>query len=177
LRRQKMGRKTPDSECLENYKKLCELFKKVIPNPQCYTVIYGCGVDVGMMDFVVVRKTTYTYSNYAIGYDVNQNEIVILPVDIDIEHYGKPYYLKKLEIKKAIQNWMSKEITIQDERLPRKYIQFVVPEFINDDGDNVTIPIKQEEEAKKFSEYFVQNYMEKQTESILQKVISLFIKK
>ncbi|MDR2058012.1 MAG: hypothetical protein LBP83_07000 [Dysgonamonadaceae bacterium] len=172
-----MAKKTPDSVCLENYRKLCELFKRVIPNPQRYTVVYGCGVDVGMMDFVVVRKTTYTYSNYAIGYDAAENEIVILPVDIDIEHYGAPYYLKKSEIIKANQNRMSKEITIRADRLPRKYIQFVVPECINDDEDNVTIPVRQDEEAKKFAEYFVQNFMEKQEENILQKIISLFIKK
>jgi hypothetical protein len=98
-------------------------------------------------------------------------------VDIDIEHYGTPYYLKKSEIRKAVQNWMSKEITIQDERLPKKYIQFVVPELINEDEDNVAILIKQDEEANKFAEYFVQNYMEKQEENILQKIISLFTKK
>lgn len=171
-----MARKIPDSVCLENRTKLCELFKKVIPDSQRYTVVYGCGVDVGMMNYVVVRKTTYSYSNYAIGYDAVENEIVILPVDIDIEHYGTPYYLKKSEIRKAIQSWISKEITIQDDRLPRKYIQFVVPECINEDEDQVTIPIKQEEEAKKFTEYFVQNYMEKQNENILQKIISLLTK-
>ncbi|MDR2444092.1 MAG: hypothetical protein LBE31_11295 [Deltaproteobacteria bacterium] len=172
-----MAKKTPDSVCLENYKKLRELFKKVIPNPQRYTVVYGCGVDVGMMDFVVVRRTTYTYSNYAIGYDTAENEIVILPVDTDIEHYGNAYYLKKSEIRKAIRSSISKEINIQDDRLPKKYIKFVVPEFINEDEDNVTIPIKQDEEAKKFAEYFVQNYMEKSDGGILQKIISLFTKK
>jgi hypothetical protein len=172
-----MAKKIPDSVCLENYKQLRELFKRVIPNPQRYTVVYGCGVDVGMMDFVIVRKTTYAYSNYAVGYDAADNEIVILPVDTDIEHYGTPYYLKKSKVRKAIQNWMSKEITIQDDQLPKKYIQFVVPEFINEDEDNVTIPIRQDDEARKFAEYFAKNYMEKQNENILQKIISLFRKK
>jgi hypothetical protein len=176
--RKEMAKKIPDSECLENYKKLCELFKKVIPNPQRYTtIVYGCGVDVGMMDFVVVRRTTYTYSSYAIGYDAAENEIVILPVDTDIEHYGTPYYLKRSEIRKAIRSRMSEEITIQDERLPKKYIQFVVPELINEDEDHVAIPIKQEAQAKKFTEYFIQNYMEKQDGGILQKIISVFTKK
>lgn len=172
-----MAKKFSDSECLANYKKLCELFAKVIPDSQRYSVVYGCGVDVGMMDFLVVRKTTYTYSSYAIGYDANEHEIVILPVDIDVEHYGTPYYLKKSEIEKAVQNWMSKEITIQDKRLPKKYIQFVVPECINEDEDEVCIPVKQDAEAKKFGQYFVENFMDKQNESILQRIVSLFVKK
>jgi hypothetical protein len=172
-----MARKIPDSECLANYKKLCELFTKVIPGSQRYSVVYGCGVDVGMMSFAVVRKTTYTYSNYAIGYDASEHEIVILPVDVDIEHYGTPYYLKKSEIEKTVQNWVSKEITIQDSRLPKKYIQFVVPELINEDEDEVCIPVKQDDEAKRFGHYFTENYMDKRKESILQKIVSLFMKK
>jgi hypothetical protein len=172
-----MAKKIPDSVCSENYKKLCELFKTAIPNSEHYSVVYGCGVDVGMMDFVVVRKTTYTYSNYAIGYDATVNEIVVLPVDRDIEHYGKAYFLKKTEIEKASQDWISKEITIRHKRFPKQYIQFVVSEYINEDEDEIIIPIKQDEEAKKFLQYFVENYMEKQNESILQKIISLFLKK
>ncbi|MDR2194102.1 MAG: hypothetical protein LBP19_06510, partial [Treponema sp.] len=81
------------------------------------------------------------------------------------------------EIEKASQNWMSKEITIQHKQFPKKYIQFVVSEYINEDEDEVVIPIRQDEEAKKFLHYFVENYMEKQDESILQKIVSLFIKK
>ena len=172
-----MAKKIADSVCLENYKKLCALFKSAIPNAERYAVVYGCGVDVGMMDFVVVRKTTYTYSNYAIGYDTNAHEIVILPVDRDIEQHGTAYYLKKPEIGKASQNWMSKEITIQHTQLPKKYIQFVVSEYINEDEDEVIIPIKQDEEAKQFLQYFVENYMEKHNEGILQKLVSSFVKK
>jgi hypothetical protein len=171
-----MAKKIPDSVCLENYKKLCELFKRVIPDSERYSVVYGCGVDVGMMDFAVVRKTTYTYSNYAIGYDTIADEIAVLPVDRDIEHHGKAYFLKKLEIEKTSQNSMSKEITIQHKQLPQKYIQFVVSEYINEDEDEVVIPIKQDEEAKKFLQYLAENYMEKQNEGILQKIISLFVK-
>jgi hypothetical protein len=172
-----MSKKIPDSVCLENYKKLCELFKSVIPNSERYSVVYGCGVDVGMMDFVIVRRTTYTYSSYAIGYDTAANEIAVLPVDTDIEHYGKAYFLKKSEIEKASQNWMSKEITIQHGQLPKKYIQFTVQECINEDEDNVVIPVKQDEEAKKFLKFFTESYAEKQTGGIFQKVTSLFAKK
>jgi hypothetical protein len=41
----------------------------------------------------------------------------------------------------------------------------------------IIIPIKQDAEAKKFLQYFIENYIEKQDENILQKIVSLFIKK
>ena len=153
-----MAKKFSDEVCLANYKKLCDLFNKAVPDYSRFLVVYGCGVDVGMADFIVVRKTTYTYSSYAVGYDNNENELVILPVDTDIETYGIPVYMKKSDIDKAKISWLSKEITIRDRRLPKKYIQFSVPEMINQDPDNVVIPVKQNEEAKRFTEFFKKNY-------------------
>ncbi|MCP1223250.1 hypothetical protein [Sebaldella sp. S0638] len=153
-----MAKKFSDEVCLENYSGICELFNKVIPDHRRFSVVYACGVDVGMTNFIVVRKTTYTYSSYAVGFDTNEAEIVILPIDIDMETYGTPVYLKKSEIDKAKISWLSKEITIRDKRLPKKYIQFNVPEMINQDPDNVVIPVKQDEEAKKFMEFFKKDY-------------------
>ena len=153
-----MAKKFSDEVCLTNYKKVQELFNKVIPDHSRFSVVYGCGVDVGMTNFVVVRKTTYTYSSYAVGFDTGGEEIVILPIDIDMESYGSPVYLKKSEIDKAKISWLSKEITIRDKRLPKKYIQFSVPEMINQDPDNVVIPVKQDEEAKRFAEFFKKSY-------------------
>ena len=153
-----MAKKISDEVCLANYKRICDLFKEAVPDSERFSVVYGCGVDVGMSDFIVVRKTTYTYSSYAIGYDENMPEIVILPLDIDMKTYGTPVYLKKNDIDKAKISWLSKEITIRDKRLPKKYIQFSVPEMINQDPDNVVIPVKQNEEAKKFAGFFKNTY-------------------
>ena len=153
-----MAKKFSDEVCLANYSGICELFNKVIPDHRRFSEVYACGVDVGMTNFIVVRKTTYTYSSYAVGFDTNEAEIVILPIDIDMETYGTPVYLKKSEIDKAKISWLSKEITIRDKRLPKKYIQFNVPEMINQDPDNVVIPVKQDEEAKKFMEFFKKDY-------------------
>ncbi len=153
-----MAKKFSDEVCLANYSGICELFNKGIPDHRRFSVVYACGVDVGMTNFIVVRKTTYTYSSYAVGFDTNEAEIVILPIDIDMETYGTPVYLKKSEIDKAKISWLSKEITIRDKRLPKKYIQFNVPEMINQDPDNVVIPVKQDEEAKKFMEFFKKDY-------------------
>jgi hypothetical protein len=46
------------------------------------------------------------------------------------------------------------EITIRDNRLPQKYIQLNVQEYINDDPDHAVLLVKQDEEAKKFLTFF-----------------------
>ena len=156
-----MAKKATDAECEANYIKLRELFDKVVPDANRFTIVYGCGVDVGMMDYVVVRTTTYTYTSYIIGFDADSIEIVILPFDRDMESYGKPIYQKKSDIESAKMGWLSKEITIRDNRLPKKYIQFSVPATINEDEDQVAVVIKQETQHKQFVDFFKNKFAKK----------------
>lgn len=153
-----MAKKTSDMECLANYRAMCELFYRVLPDSRRFTVVYGCGVDVGLTDFVVARRTTYTYSSYAIGFDESAREIVILPIDTDLEHYGQPYFLGHSEIDKAKISWLSKEITIRAKSLPKQYIQFTVQEQLNEDPDEVCVCVKQDEQCKQFMAFFKSSY-------------------
>jgi hypothetical protein len=149
-----MGKKASDEQCRENYVKLRELFDSVIEDSNRFELVYACGVDVGLTDAIVVRVTTYKYSSYAVGFDTTANEIVVLPIAADLSGYSQPYYLKHSEIKKAKQSFISKEITIQSNQLPKKYIQLNVSELINDDPDDVVLLVKQNEEARDFSTFF-----------------------
>lgn len=149
-----MAKKLSDEQCRENYLKMRDLFCSAIKDSDRFEVIYACGVDVGMTNVVVARVTTYTYASYAVGFDTRANEIVVLPIDTELSGYGTPYYLKHSEIIKAKQSFFSKEITIRDKQLPKKYIQLDVSEHINQDPDGVVLMVKQNEEAKKFSEFF-----------------------
>lgn len=149
-----MAKKVSDEICLENVEKMKELFSEVIGDADRFRVVYGCGVDVGMMNFVVVRKTTYTYASYAIGFDETANEIVILPINRDFSSYGDPIYVKKDEVKKAKISMFSKEIRIQSNKFPKKYITFTVQEMLNQDPEEVAICVKQEEEANAFLQFF-----------------------
>lgn len=149
-----MARKASDAECRGNYEKLREMFNTIVPDAGRFEVVYACGLDVGMTDLIVVRRHTYTYSSYIVGFDTQANEIVIIPVTVEMDAYGQPIYLKNSEVRRAKQSWISKEITIQDNRLPRKYIQFSVVSHIAKDPDNVVILVKQDEESKKFQEFF-----------------------
>lgn len=153
-----MAKKISDEKCYENYTAMCKLFEKTIPEYSRFSVVYGCGVDVGMTDFVVARRSTYTYSSYAIGFDTQANEIVILPITRELNGHGEPFYLKKSEIKKAKMSWLSKEINIQSPKLPKKYIQFSVQAQINQDPDAVCLCVKQDEQAENFLDFFKHSY-------------------
>ncbi|MFV0393288.1 MAG: hypothetical protein ACK5LC_02670 [Coprobacillaceae bacterium] len=153
-----MAKKVSDEVCLQNVEKIKELFSQVISDSDRFRVVYGCGVDVGMMDFVIVRKTTYTYASYAIGFDENANEIVVLPINRDFSSYGEPIYVKSSEVKKAKMSRFSKEIRIQSNKFPQKYITFTVQEILNQDPEEVAICVKQEDEANAFLNFFKTKY-------------------
>ena len=153
-----MAKKVPDAQCLQNYEEVCAIFRDVVPDSSRFAVVYGCGVDVGLMDYIVLRTATYSYSSYAIGYDKIANEIVILPVNRDLSKYGKPYYLKNIDIDKAKISWMSKEIRVQSRDLPKKFITFTVQELLNEDPDELCICVKQEEQARDFHAFFKERY-------------------
>jgi hypothetical protein len=52
-------------------------------------------------------------------------------------------------------------MTIQDDRLPKKYIRSSAPEYIDSDPNKVTILIKQDAEPKDFIDWFTANFAEK----------------
>ena len=153
-----MGKKLSDELCRENYDRLKGLFDSAIEDSSRFKMVYAYGIDVGLTSAVVVLVSTSTYASYAVGFDTGENEIVILPVALDLSGYGDPIYLKKSEIKKAKQSFVSKEITIYDNRLPKKYIQLSVPEHLNEDEDDVVMLVKQNEEAKMFLNFFKSQY-------------------
>ncbi|MDR0852400.1 MAG: hypothetical protein LBN36_07880 [Clostridiales Family XIII bacterium] len=154
-----MAKKISDEVCLANYAKLCDLFNRVIPDAERFTVVYGCGVDMGMMGLMLIRSTAYSYSSYAIGFDPNATEIVVLQVDRELEHYGEPYYLKKSDIVKAKIGRFSKEIRIRASSLPQGFVTFTVQAVLNIDPDQLAVAVRQEKESKQFLNFFTNQYM------------------
>jgi hypothetical protein len=153
-----VGKKVSDEKCRANYEGVVALFRAAVPDSNRFEVVYGVGLDVGLTNAVVVLVSTYKYISYAIGFDANANEIVILPIAQDLSGAGEPISLKKSEINKAKIKKISKEITIQAKFLPKKYIAFTVQGLLNDDPDEVCVCVLQNEEAKSFHEFFKQIY-------------------
>ena len=149
-----MVKKASDKVCLENIEKINELFSKGIDDASRFHVVYGCGIDVGMMDFIATKEKNCAYTSYAIGFDEIANEIVVLLINRDLSSYDNPIYVQKNEVKKTKISMLSKEVLIYADKFPEKYITFTVPEELNEDVEENFICVKQEEEAKRFLAFF-----------------------
>lgn len=77
---------------ISNYERMCELFKQVAPDHARFQVV--CGVDAGMMNFVIVKKHTYTYTSYMTGFDKTANELVAVTISPELDNYADPIYFK-----------------------------------------------------------------------------------
>lgn len=146
--------KVSDAQCLENYAKVCNLFRDAVEDAGRFTIVYGCGVDVGIPDEGEGRKPAYTYVSYAVGYDPDAKELAVLPIDGDLVHHGEVMRLKRTELSKARMSPLSREITIRDKRPLKKLLQFTVPEHINRDLEGICVCVKQNEQAKAFQNFF-----------------------
>jgi len=153
-----MAKKASDEQCRANYNQVCALFNAVVADHDRFQVVYAYGVEVGMTLGIVIRTTHYKYASYAVGFDTRANEIVVVPTVIDLSDHGQPFSLSRDHIKSAKQSFMTKEYTIKDDSLPKKYIQLMVPECINEDPDNVCLLVKQDDEAKAFQRFFKQQF-------------------
>jgi hypothetical protein len=153
-----MGKKASEEVLLENFQRIQSYFREVVPEAERYSVVYGCGVDVGLMNYVVVRTITYKYTSYLIGFDPIALEILLLPVDVELTQHGDPVVLRKSENKSVKFSKFTGEYTVKNNTLKKKYVQFSVPEYINEDPDNVTILVRQDDAAKAFNEFFKTRY-------------------
>ena len=153
-----MGKKASDEICRGNYDRLRAIFDAAIPDHQRFEMAYAFGVDVGTYTVLVVKTTTYRYTSYAVGFDATANDIVVLPVAQDMSGHGQPIYLKNSDIRSAKQSFINKEFTIKDDRLPKKYIQFVMSERLDDDPDNICILIEQTEHVQRFTQFFKNSF-------------------
>jgi hypothetical protein len=153
-----MSKKASEEVLLRNFRRIQSYFKEVVPEAERYSVVYGCGVDVGLMDYLVVRTTTYKYTSYLIGYDRIKPTILLLPVDVDLTRHGRPVILRKSENKSVKFSKLTGEYTVKNNTLKKKYVQFSVPECISEDPDNVCILVRQDEAAKAFKDFFETHY-------------------
>lgn len=154
-----LAKKAPEEVLLENYQRVQSYFKEVVPEAGRFSVVYGNGVDVGLMNYVVVRTTTYKYTSYLIGYDPIALEILLLPVDVELTQHGDPVMLRKSENKSAKHSKITGQYTVKNNTLKKKYVQFSVPECISEDPDNVCILVRQDDAAKAFNEFFKTRYV------------------
>lgn len=84
-----------------NKTRLRELFNGVVDDGDSYQVLYGYGLNIKNSDYILARKTTYTYTSLIIGYRQSDMSIVLVQTTPELEGCSQPEIFKKEAIKKA----------------------------------------------------------------------------
>lgn len=135
-----------------NKSKLRELFNGVMEDGDSWNILYGYSEDVTNADYVLVRKTTYTFGSLIIGYRESDMSIAIVETTPELDACGEPLIYKKDAIKKTKIS-MGMYVIYKQGGMMAGFTSFAVEEGTD---DKCLAYIYQPEEAKQFNEFFKQ---------------------
>ena len=85
----------------ENKARMHALFEQVVEDAAGYQLVYAYSSSIKTSNYILARKTTYTYTSLIVGFRESDMSIVILQTTPELEGCSDPAYFKKGEIKKA----------------------------------------------------------------------------
>lgn len=85
----------------ENKARMHALFELVVEDAAGYQLVYAYSSSIKTSNYILARKTTYTYTSLIVGFRESDMSIVILQTTPELEGFSDPAYFKKGEIKKA----------------------------------------------------------------------------
>ena len=86
----------------QNKAKLRTLFNSVLPDGNTWKVLYGYTEDIKNMNYILARKTTYTYGSLIIGYRESDMSIALMQTVPELDGCSdEPMFFRKDNIKKA----------------------------------------------------------------------------
>lgn len=56
-----------------------QLFSQAMPDGDTWKIVYGYGLNIKTSDYIIARKTTYTYTSLIIGYRESDMSIIYQP--------------------------------------------------------------------------------------------------
>ena len=85
----------------ENKKRFRELFNGVVADGDSWKIVYGYGLEIKNSNYIVARKTTYTYTSLIIGYRESDMSIALVQTTPELEGCSEAEIFRKDSIKKA----------------------------------------------------------------------------
>ena len=85
----------------ENKAKMKALFDHVVEDHNGYQIVYAYSSNIKTSNYIIARKTTYTYTSLIVGFRESDMSIAILQTTPELEGCSDPEIFKKGEIKKA----------------------------------------------------------------------------
>lgn len=62
-----------------------QLFNQAMPDGDTWKIVYGYGLNIKTSDYIIARKTTYTYTSLIIGYRESDMSIALLQTTPELE--------------------------------------------------------------------------------------------
>lgn len=134
-----------------NKEKMKQLFHQVVQDNEGYEVIYGYSESIKTSNYILAKKTTYTYTSLIIGFRSSDNSIVMLQTTPELDGCSDPEMFSPANLKKAkiVQGFFT---LYHEGGIMAKYTQFAVTG--QNDG-NYLAYIDQTEEMDKWDAFWV----------------------
>lgn len=133
-----------------NKSRLRELFNGVMKDGDSWNIIYGYGLNIKNSDYILARKTTYTYTSLIIGYRESDMSIALLQTTPELKGCSDAEIFRKDSIKKAKISTGMYTIYHQGGMMAG-YTQFAA---IAENDEKFLAYVYQPEEFEKFEEFF-----------------------
>lgn len=85
----------------ENKAKMRVLFNSAVEDGASWDIVYGYSTDIKNSDYILARKTTYSYLSLIVGYRASDMSIALVQTTPELEGCSEATFFKKGEIKKA----------------------------------------------------------------------------
>ncbi|MCD7995021.1 MAG: hypothetical protein LUK37_25880 [Clostridia bacterium] len=141
-----------------NRKKMRELFNHVVENGDDYKLVFGFTEDVSRFNYGLVHGSKSKIGNLIVGWDEQQETIVVVPTVPALSGCGDPIYYRHSEIHKAYRNkYPTDAFIIYPDR--KGYIGINIYDWLED--ESLYVYVSQEQEVKEFTEFFMTHFKTK----------------
>lgn len=84
----------------EGKEKMRQLFNMTVADHEGYDIVYGFSSSVKTSNYILARKTTYTYTSLIIGFRESDMSIVMLQTTPDLDGCSDPTIFRPEDLKK-----------------------------------------------------------------------------
>lgn len=152
------GPEVDQEKSAANWKKMRALFDQVVEDGSAYRLIFGYTEDVARFNYGFVHGSKTRIGNLIVGWNEEQETIVVVPTVPDLSGCGDPVCYRRSEILKAYRNkYPTDAFIIYPDR--KGYIGINAYDWLDD--EKLYVYVSQEAELAAFTDFFMNRFATK----------------
>ena len=152
------GPEVDQEKSAANWKKMRALFDQVVEDGGAYRLIFGYTEDVARFNYGFVHGSKTRIGNLIVGWNEEQETIVVVPTVPDLSGCGDPVCYRRSEILKAYRNkYPTDAFIIYPDR--KGYIGINAYDWLDD--EKLYVYVSQEAELAAFTDFFMNRFATK----------------